>query len=290
MGQGFKIENGNTYVIASRNVITEKSVSGMRKQITEFFNKLIDKNGSIDVETFDGDVLRITKGETAKKARDNYKEIKGQRKKLSENEFFVKLKVESHIDEIVETSQKDNSRSDEKEHSFAKDGFIYRTAYFEDFDGSYYKITLSIGKNNGICTVYNVGQIKKDKLPSAKLIAVMRSKPRGNSSFNSSIPTSSENVKENSEKTENSNEKEDFRYQTRDTSFAREIKKNNESTVAVKDIEEAIEEIRNIYEDYSLTVDERRTKALKEAGILANGIVGEKKSDDDTQSAVNTFI
>ena len=35
-----------------------------------------------------------------------------------------------------------------------------------------------------------------------------------------SIPTSSENVKENSEKAENSNKKDAFRYQTRDTSFA----------------------------------------------------------------------
>ncbi len=77
------------------------------------------------------------------------------------------------------------------------------------------------------------------------------------------ISENSENVKENSEKTEISNKNEAFRYQTRDTSFAREIKKNNESTVAVKDIEEAIEEIRNIYEDYSLTVDERRTSLKK---------------------------
>ena len=39
---------------------------------------------------------------------------------------------------------------DYKNHSFAKDGFNYRTAYFEDVDGQYYKLTLSVGKNGEI--------------------------------------------------------------------------------------------------------------------------------------------
>jgi len=41
---------------------------------------------------------------------------------------------------------KNNKRtSDGKDHSFAKDGFTYRRAYFEDFDGQYYEITISVG-------------------------------------------------------------------------------------------------------------------------------------------------
>ena len=45
-------------------------------------------------------------------------------------------------------------------HNFAKDGFSYRTAYFEDFDGEYYKFTLSIGHNGEMATIYNVGKIE----------------------------------------------------------------------------------------------------------------------------------
>ena len=43
----------------------------------------------------------------------------------------------------------------------AKDGFEYRTAFFQDEDGEYYKLKISIGKNGDVATVYNVGKIKK---------------------------------------------------------------------------------------------------------------------------------
>lgn len=191
------LENGNTFVIGDRNIITASDVSGMRKQITNFFNDLLQNKESIDIPTIDGDVLTITKSETAKKARDNYKTENGIRTKLSDNEFAVKLRAESHIDELAEISFGNDIEADIKSHKFAKDGFVYKTAYFQDYDGQYYKIRLSIGINNNIATVYNIGKIKEDKLPSAKLIAVLGSKPLGNLSSNNIIPNNSETVKEN---------------------------------------------------------------------------------------------
>lgn len=191
------LENGNIFVIHDRNVITATDVSGMRKQITEFFNDLLEEKESIDIPTIDGEVLTITKNETANKARDNYKTENGKRIKLSNEEFAVKLRAESHIDELAETSKKISNSSDKKSHPFAKDGFTYRTAYFEDYDGQYYKITLSIGNSNNVATIYNIGNIKEDQLPSAKLIAVVGSKPLGNKSSKYSIPNSAENVNKN---------------------------------------------------------------------------------------------
>lgn len=38
-----------------------------------------------------------------------------------------------------------------------------------------YEVVFSVGNNNTIATIYNVGKIKKDTLPSAKLIAVVGS-------------------------------------------------------------------------------------------------------------------
>ena len=55
----------------------------------------------------------------------------------------IKVFGESHIDEIAEASRRISQPSrkpDSKNHSFAKDGFTYRRAYFEDFDGQYYEI------------------------------------------------------------------------------------------------------------------------------------------------------
>lgn len=201
------LENGNTFVIGDRNIITASDVSGMRKQITNFFNDLLQNKESIDIPTIDGDVLTITKSETAKKARDNYKTENGKSIKMSLDEFSVKLRAESHIDELAEISFGNDTKADIKSHKFAKDGFVYKTAYFQDYDGQYYRINLSVGIKDKIATVYNIGKIKEDKLPSAKLIAVVGSKPLGNLSSNNIILNNSETVKENVAESESDTQK-----------------------------------------------------------------------------------
>ncbi len=178
------LDNGNTYVTASqkRNVITGNDRNQWRRQITDFFKELIPDGKSIDITTLEGDVLTISMSETANKARDDYQNVNGISVKLTDDEFSVKLRTEAHIDEIVETSLKDKNGKvpDTKSHSFAKEGFSYRTAYFQDYDGQYYKVRLSIGHNNNVATVYNVGKIQKDSIPSAtKIVAVVGSQPLG---------------------------------------------------------------------------------------------------------------
>ena len=188
------LDNGNTYVVATRKVITGNTKAEQRAQITEFFKKLLNGNKSLDIETIEGDVLTITKNQTAKKARDDYKTVKGMPIPMSDDEFRVKLNAEAHIDELAEISKvKPQKAPDSKNHSFAKDGFTYRTAYFEDFDGKYYRITLSIGNNGTVATVYNVGEIKENVPSSAKIIAVMSSKALDETFSNDSISQKSQN-------------------------------------------------------------------------------------------------
>ena len=202
------LENGNTYVKASRNVISGDNISAWRKQITNFFNELLDGEKSLDISTIDGDVLTITKSETANKARDNFKQVNGQKVRMSADEFRVKLNAEAHIDEIAETSiGVKNKTADTKSHDFASNGFTYRTAYFQDFDGTYYKLRLSVGNNGTVATVYNVGKINKDSLPShTKIVALVGSKPLGKLS-NNSISNNDTSVNTNiSENTQNDTE------------------------------------------------------------------------------------
>jgi len=190
------LDNGNVYVKASRNVITGTTKADQRKNITDFFNDLLEGNSSLDIQTIEGDILTITKAETADKARDDYKTVQGQPLKMTDAEFLVKLRAEAHIDELAEISHKNNRPPvpDGKNHAFAKDGFTYRRAYFEDFDGQYYEITLSIGHNGTVATVYNVGKISKGALPSAKIIAVVGSKALGKTPSKSSLSKTTENV------------------------------------------------------------------------------------------------
>ena len=199
VGDVVVLDDGKVYVGASRNVVQGTTLSEKRNDITNFFSKLLEGRDTLDIYTIEGDVLTITKAETANKARDNYRTEKGQRIKMTDAEFAVKMNVEAHIDEIAETSRPIGKDKDNKSHRFAKDGFTYRRAYFKDFDGQYYEVTLSIGKKGTIATVYNVGKMTKDVPPSAKIIAVVGSKPLGRTPLDKSIPQSAEKSTEKAE-------------------------------------------------------------------------------------------
>lgn len=77
---------------------------------------------------------------------------------------------------------------DKGDHWFAKNGFIYRTAYFQDFDGKYYRLTISIGLNGNVSTVYNVNKITEDSLPSGKIVSTVHGSKAGSESSKINIP------------------------------------------------------------------------------------------------------
>ncbi len=180
------LDDGKIYVQADRKVLTGTDKETWKDQIDTFFDKVLLQNGSLTVESIEGDELTITKDETVWKGKDEHIQIQGKKRNLTKGEYFIKLQALSHIDELSEASaaqkNKDGSQyiaPDEKSHSFAKDGFSYRTVYFQDFDGKYYRVTLSVGLNDGISTVYNVGQIKETAAPEGEIISVIGSKARG---------------------------------------------------------------------------------------------------------------
>ena len=76
---------------ASRNVIDGEDIPTWRRQISDFFYLLLDGNKSLDIPTIEGDVLTITKEETAKKARDNYKQVDKAPIRMSDEEIQIKL-------------------------------------------------------------------------------------------------------------------------------------------------------------------------------------------------------
>ncbi|MGI6196636.1 MAG: hypothetical protein ACOYIO_06095 [Eubacteriales bacterium] len=121
---------------------------------------------------------------------------------MDNSEFKVKMRAESHIDELAEASTRNGRKltQDKKKHAFAINGFSYRTAYFHDFDGKYYKVTISVGHNGTKATVYNVAQIKEDTLPTANILAVNGSKAVGKYPLKHSISDSGENVNSSSKK------------------------------------------------------------------------------------------
>ena len=157
------ITKGNKqYVKATRQVISGNDPLIWEQQVENYINETIRNGQDVQVLAYDGDILSITKDTAGKaKFRNEVIDKNGNKRRLNNKEFMAKLRAETHIDELAETSKhKQGPIPDTKNHSFAKDGFTYRTAYFEDIDGTYYRITMSVGKNGSINTIYNIGKMQ----------------------------------------------------------------------------------------------------------------------------------
>ncbi len=248
------LDTGKSYVQASRRIIHGDNVAEWRSQISQFFNRSL-KNGPIRIKTVEGDVLTISK-DTANKARDRNVTENGQTRRLSDKEFYVKLKAEAHIDELAELSTKNNYNPihDTKNHNIAKDGFTYRTVYFQDSDESYYRITLSVGENGGVSTVYNVGKIKADNVPNGNIVSAIGSKA-DTLSANYSIPTSPEFVNNNSD------DGLQFSYDNGDSSQKTVLTRLKNGEISVEEAESLLskEKLHNPVEIANLTYEDAKT-------------------------------
>lgn len=166
--------NNGKYVKADRQVITGNDSLKWETQVENYINNNIRQGKDVQVETESGDILTITKDTAGKaKFRNKITDKNGNTRYLKNKEFLSKLTAETHVDELAQISQKINKKPipDYKNHKFARDGFDYRSAYFEDFDGQYYKITMSVGKNGSIDTIYNIGKMDKKNRSKSSLVA-----------------------------------------------------------------------------------------------------------------------
>ncbi len=153
------------YVKADRQVIKGNTPKAWAKSVENYINRKIRNGQDVNFTAADGDILTIT-ADTAGKAkfRNTVRLPDGTTRPMTNIEFLAKLRAESHIDELAKVSKRGKETvPDYKDHSFAKDGFNYRTAYFEDFDGQYYRVTMSVGKSGNILTIYNVGKMNINK-------------------------------------------------------------------------------------------------------------------------------
>ncbi|MBQ7036316.1 MAG: hypothetical protein IJN74_02370 [Clostridia bacterium] len=155
------------YVKADRQVIKGTDTAQWAEDVKAYIDTEIRHGKDVPVVAADGDILYITEDSSGKaRFRNDVRMADGTYRKMTDEEYAVKLRTETHIDEVAEVSTRGKEIvPDEKNHAFAKDGFNYRTAYFEDFDGQYYRLTLSVGINGEINTVYNVGKIKEAQFP-----------------------------------------------------------------------------------------------------------------------------
>ena len=172
------LPDGKKYVQADRQVIFGNDPASWADQIEGYINRKIRGGEDVVLTTESGDVLTITRDTAGKASFRNYvRGENGTRRRMSDAEYEAKLNAEAHIDELAQISEKNNRSPIADElgtngkpihGDLAKNGWYYRTAWFSDFDGQYYRVTISTADGNNGVVVYNVGKIEKRISPAKK--------------------------------------------------------------------------------------------------------------------------
>ena len=106
------------------------------KQVEKYLEEEVRKGKDVTIYTEQGTPLTITKDTVGKSSYRN-KKLSGE--SHTDEEYGLKLRMETHIDELAQVSKGKKGRAeDTKSHNFARNGFDYRSAYFEDFDALVY--------------------------------------------------------------------------------------------------------------------------------------------------------
>ena len=117
---------------------------------------------------------------------------------MSVKEYERKVSAAAHIDELAQISKKKGvvkADYDGRHGEMASGGWSYRNAYFEDYNGQYYLVTISTAIGNDGRQIYNIGQTKEDVNPKIKGSSAKKGNgPQGITSSQDSIRNSDEVV------------------------------------------------------------------------------------------------
>ena len=168
-GGKFSIETipgtNNQYVQADRPVMKGDDPRQWAKYVENYLAEKVLEGEELYIRSAEGDMLTINQT-TAWKMGDRAKRNrKGEVVEfLGVSDYDAKTNAALHIDEIVKVSKFSRRAADYNSRHDA-DHFSYRTAYFMDYDGKYYKLEVSVKEHMGDKTVYNIGNIEKRSSP-----------------------------------------------------------------------------------------------------------------------------
>ena len=189
-----KLPDGKKYVRADRQVIMGNDPDSWSEQVEDYINGKIRRGGDVKLLAEDGDVLLLT-ATTAGKLSD-YHDSHGRT--LSDDAFYLKASAAVHIDELAATSIKDRTKTDVdgRHDSFAAKGWQYRTAFFQDFDGKYYRVSISVAQGENENVVYNIGKIERRSHPTIDGSSAGSGALGGKTSSKNMVSRAGDNVKD----------------------------------------------------------------------------------------------
>ena len=199
-GAKYSIEtlpDGKKYVRADRQVIYGNDPDSWSEQVEDYINGKIRKGENISLVAEDGEILTLT-ANTAGKIASN-KTSHGTT--MSDEKFYVKANAGVHIDELAQVSVNDNPNKkpkadqDARHGAFAEGGWTYRTAFFHDFDGKYYRLKISAAMGKDGTVVYNIGDIEERSFPKVTGSSAKGGALNGKASSFANVAQNGENVK-----------------------------------------------------------------------------------------------
>nr|DAI33305.1 MAG TPA: MAEBL protein [Caudoviricetes sp.] len=156
--------DGKQYVKADRQVIFGNDMDSWSTQLEDYINGKIRRGQDVTLIGADGDELILT-ATSAGKLSSPYT---SDGRTMSETAYERKANAAAHIDELaqVSTRGKNNVSDAESRHGqMASEGWNYRTAFFMDFDGKYYKTTISVSQGADGKMIYNIGKMQERSIP-----------------------------------------------------------------------------------------------------------------------------
>ncbi|MBR6738914.1 MAG: hypothetical protein IKL99_04515, partial [Oscillospiraceae bacterium] len=184
------------YVQADRQVIFGNNPESWSEQLENYINTKIRNGENVTLIAEDGDVLTLTK-DTAGKISDPHT---SDGRTMSEGEFERKVSAGAHIDELAQISKRGKKNTEDynaKHGDMASGGWNYRTAFFRDFDGKYYRVRISVAIGSDGNIVYNIGEMQERSFPQVNGSSGNSGAQQGKTSFPSSVPNLSDGVKGN---------------------------------------------------------------------------------------------
>ena len=145
-------------VKADRDFVLSDDPKQWGRQIRDYIRNEVRKHGEMRIKTLDGDEI-ILDAKSQGKAKDWLLSATDENNRVRKN-------ASAHLDEVVEVSV-DNDKNrpnvpDEKsKHVWSKDGWRYRNAVFEDYNGKRYLLELSVGVDGDNRTIYNIGNVEE---------------------------------------------------------------------------------------------------------------------------------
>lgn len=180
-----ELPDGKKFVRADRQVIFGNDPKKWGEQVEDYINGKIRRGQDVRLITEDGDELTLT-SETAGKAKHAYRP---DGTPMEEGEYWTKVNAEAHIDELAQVSKRGRTKRDaEGRHgAFASSGWNYRTAYFQDFDGKYYLLHISVAQGEKGNVVYNIGDIRERSFPKVTGSSARGGAPKNGETSSGSI-------------------------------------------------------------------------------------------------------